>query len=158
MISRLLHYLTCDSFQNMMITWFTVIYVIFGKLSRKILVITVNGFLFMITQKLVLRCFPTFKRHKTWNCKWSLYIKLIHTLTINNKFTVNKYYMMYVEHVFLLQSTCTRVRDVRVYHRIRDTIIAISIIENYIDTFLNTILVSSIYHTTFYLCYTHSVQ
>ena len=52
--------------------------------------------------------------------------------------------MMYVEHVFLLQSTCTRVRDVRVYHRIRDTIIAISIIEN---TFLNTILVSSIYHT-----------
>ena len=65
--------------------------------------------------------------------------------------------MMYVEHVFLLQSTCTRVRDVRVYHRIRDTIIAISIIENYIDTFLNTILVSSIYHTKVFIYAIHTL-
>ena len=66
---------------------------------------------------------------------------------------------MYVEHVFLLQSTCTRARDVRVYHRIRDTIITISIIENIFYTHNTlTIVVSSIYHLTFYAYKTRSVQ
>jgi hypothetical protein len=64
--------------------------------------------------------------------------------------------MMYVEHVFLLQSTCTRARDVRVYHRIRDTIITISIIENTFFTHNTlTIVVSSIYHLTFFVLTEH---